>query len=53
MLEKEVEPESHTLEGEEGAYSDQRGPNDFGERALSARGVASRAIEQRREIQSD
>lgn len=32
-LEKEAEPESHTLEGEEGAYSDARGPSDFGERA--------------------
>ncbi len=40
--EKEVEPESHTLEGEEGAYSDQRGPSDFGERArkLAASGKA-------------
>lgn len=41
-LEKEIEPESHTLEGEEGAYSDQRGPSDFGAQArkLAASGKA-------------
>jgi hypothetical protein len=42
VLEKEAEPLSHTLEGEEGSYSDTRGPSDFGERArkIAASGKA-------------
>jgi hypothetical protein len=45
-LEKEAEPESHTLEGEEGAYNDARGPSDFGARAKKLGAGKSKTLAQ-------